>query len=1148
MKKFILFFIFCIFIYLKCFGAILDKGEPRIYKGENLSAVAMPIGGIGTGSIWLNGEARLSSWQIFNNINEFNLPDSFFAIRIKPKNGKAQLYALQTKLLKEMSGFKVLDSLSYRGEYPIADIDFEASALPVKVHIKAYNPMIPLDAKNSAIPCAIFQITAKNTSKNNCEVSLASFLQNYVGYPDYGCNRIIYEQDDKKPLLYMTKLDAIVINGLSETLDQKTVKTLSQVADGGGVLLATDVKPGFFHFITETRKELKNPDESNIIFEDFEKGSYPGWKVKGDCFGNKPAGGKLNGQSNVTGFFGKGLVNTFNNGDAATGTLTSKEFLITHKYIVFYIGGGNYKKSTCINMKIDGKVVCSSTGKKAEKLELAFWDVRQYKGKKAVIEIIDNEKGGWGHINVDQISFTNKNFDKDLESLINNFTLSFESAIQITGSTNDIVISDTSDILKNSDDEKWIINGYTSLKSNKIKNAGYKILASAKNGTPLIIEGPFGKGRIVLCLAGGLPQRWIMSIDEIMKKTYESQLKAGNMTLSVIGEKVSALTNWKNYKKIAGDLIDDGKFISGPIDTGISNLGETFNGAISVPFELKPKEEKTVTFIISWYFPTRGSCPDYDTFGHKSNMYCNWFNNSKEVAKYVAANFDYLSNTTQLYHDSIYESNLPYFMIDAFTSQSVIMRSQTCFWSKDGYFGGYEGCDPDAGCCPLNCTHVWNYAQSHARLFPSIGRNMRESDLITWLKPTGETSHRQYATNIAFIDGQAATIVAAYREYQTSPDNSFLDKIWTNCKLAMNWLITKIDDDEDGVPKGLQDNTYDCKISGANTFIGSQYLSALAAAEKMAEIENDSVSASKYKKIRESGMKNQDESLWNGEYYIQVPVEPARNYNTGCLSDQLLGQWWSYQLNLGQLYPLDRVRKAMKSIMKYNYRMNFVGFIQSHKRVVDEESGLLNCTWPKGNRPEPCILYADDIWTGIEYATAGLMIYAGLTDDALQIVKSVRDRYDGRIRTGLNSGPGGNPFNELECGKFYARAMSSWSLLLASQGFIYEGPKGILGFKPNLNPENHVTFFTAAEGWGMFKQTHINNSQTEQIHLSYGKLRLNKLIFEIPKNASKIITSVMVSGKKIPVISKVKDKEVQLSFFSELILNKNETVDITLNW
>ncbi len=290
------------------------------------------------------------------------------------------------------------------------------------------------------------------------------------------------------------------------------------------------------------------------------------------------------------------------------------------------------------------------------------------------------------------------------------------------------------------------------------------------------------------------------------------------------------------------------------------------------------------------------------------------------------ANADALWQRTRLYHETFYQSNLPEEFLDAMSSQSVIFRGPTCWWSEAGYFAGFEGC---YGCCPLNCTHVWNYAQSHARLFPEIGRNMRISDLVTYLHPDGETSHRQHSPHGAFIDGHCATIEAALREHQLSPDRKFLERIWPGLQKATDWMIEKFDADHDGVPDGKQWNTYDTAVSGANTFIGSQYLSALAAAEQLALAMNDADKARQWRTVREAGMKNQNAQLWNGEYFIQLPsAVPDRDYNNGCLSDQLLGQWWAHTLGVGYLYPPERVRQAMESVGRYNFRKTFAGFKQ----------------------------------------------------------------------------------------------------------------------------------------------------------------------------------------------------------------------------
>jgi fructan beta-fructosidase len=146
----------------------------------------------------------------------------------------------------------------------------------------------------------------------------------------------------------------------------------------------------------------------DVVIEDFEGRDYGTWKTTGEAFGPGPAHGTLPGQMAVDGFKGKGLVNSFYHGDATTGTLTSPSFKIERKYIGFLIGGGKDIERTAINLLVDGKIVHSATGPNdkpggSERLIPDSWDVTDLLGKAAVIEIVDNATGGWGHINVDQI-------------------------------------------------------------------------------------------------------------------------------------------------------------------------------------------------------------------------------------------------------------------------------------------------------------------------------------------------------------------------------------------------------------------------------------------------------------------------------------------------------------------------------------------------------------------------------------------------------------------------------------------------------------------------------------------------------------------------------------------------------------------------
>jgi fructan beta-fructosidase len=149
-------------------------------------------------------------------------------------------------------------------------------------------------------------------------------------------------------------------------------------------------------------------DRPDLVMADFEGDTYAGWVADGEAFGKGPSRGTLPGQMAVSGFLGRGLVNSFVGGDGSTGTLTSPPVRIERPYLSFLIGGGQHPGSTCLNLLIDGKVARTASGPNdkpggSEQLEWASWDVRELIGKTVVFQIVDHETGGWGHITIDQI-------------------------------------------------------------------------------------------------------------------------------------------------------------------------------------------------------------------------------------------------------------------------------------------------------------------------------------------------------------------------------------------------------------------------------------------------------------------------------------------------------------------------------------------------------------------------------------------------------------------------------------------------------------------------------------------------------------------------------------------------------------------------
>lgn len=143
--------------------------------------------------------------------------------------------------------------------------------------------------------------------------------------------------------------------------------------------------------------------DNDVVIADFEGADYGNWAVSGEAFGHGPAHGRLPDQMDVMGFEGKGLVNSYFQGDRATGRLTSPPFKVERAFINFLIGGGAHDGKTCVNLLADGKVVRTTAGRDSEWLDWATWDVSDLRGREVRIEIVDDHTGGWGHVNVDQI-------------------------------------------------------------------------------------------------------------------------------------------------------------------------------------------------------------------------------------------------------------------------------------------------------------------------------------------------------------------------------------------------------------------------------------------------------------------------------------------------------------------------------------------------------------------------------------------------------------------------------------------------------------------------------------------------------------------------------------------------------------------------
>ena len=148
------------------------------------------------------------------------------------------------------------------------------------------------------------------------------------------------------------------------------------------------------------------PSTNDVVYEDFEGVNWGKWSAAGTAFGLAPARGQLPNQGPLTGFQGSGLASSFVGGDASRGRLVSLPFTLKRPYISFLISGGNFPGKVCINLIIDGKTAYSATGAESERMLWHSWQLFPVLGRTAHLEILDDQEAKWGHINIDQIRFT----------------------------------------------------------------------------------------------------------------------------------------------------------------------------------------------------------------------------------------------------------------------------------------------------------------------------------------------------------------------------------------------------------------------------------------------------------------------------------------------------------------------------------------------------------------------------------------------------------------------------------------------------------------------------------------------------------------------------------------------------------------------
>lgn len=541
---------------------------------------------------------------------------------------------------------------------------------------------------------------------------------------------------------------------------------------------------------------------------------------------------------------------------------------------------------------------------------------------------------------------------------------------------------------------------------------------------------------------------------------------------------------WDGAHDFWDDFMDDGELISSCEDSMVdsklqANIGKIRIGSVCNKQSIEPGQASKFIFLIAWHFPNRMSawnghlfsCEAEKNAKRSRNFYAVRFSDVWSVIKYFIENQKELESQSLLFEETLYSSDLPSAMLEAVAANITVLRSTTCFRLDNGKFFGWEGTFDHRGCCEGNCTHVWNYQQTLAFLFPELERDMRRTEFLFETDSDGSMAFRASRAlgNEKFdlyppaADGQLGCIIRLYRDWKLSGDKELIRDTWRAVKQIINYALTRWDTDGDFVLDAMQHNTYDVEFYGINPLTNVIFLAALHAAAQIAHVMNESELANRWIDAARNGAVNLDKKLFNGNYY-QQEISDINRYKyqvgRGCLSDQLLGQVLAHIAGLGYILPKEHVKKAMLAIYKNNFRKRLGEHINVQRAyALAEEGGLLMCTWPEKDRPKFPFPYCDEVWTGVEYQVATGLIYEGYVEKAIKIVEAVRSRYDGLRR---------NPWNEVECGNHYARSMSSWGMLLAMSGYSYDISKNQISFNPVYR--NFQCFFSTGKSWGVYRQ------------------------------------------------------------------------------
>ena len=476
--------------------------------------------------------------------------------------------------------------------------------------------------------------------------------------------------------------------------------------------------------------------------------------------------------------------------------------------------------------------------------------------------------------------------------------------------------------------------------------------------------------------------------------------------------------------------------------------------AVSVSFDLKGGETKRLPFAIGWRFPHRYAWGQ--TLEGKpvevGNYYATKFPSAFAAVRELLTELPRYEKETVAFVEGVMKRRAPAVVKEAALFNLSTLRTETCFRTADGHFFGWEGIADKVGSCCGSCTHVWGYEHALVDVWPALAKDMTELQFGPAMDERGcmkfrvalplETNAKAWRIDAA--DGHMQCLIKAYENWKKSGDDAWLKRWYPRFRKALEftWIPDGWDADKDGVMEGSQHNTMDVEYFGPNPQMEFLYLAALKATAAMADAADDAAFAAECRALAAKGAAWTEKNLFNGEYYehlvqpmktkpaagtctgwIENLAEPPYQLAAGCLVDQLVGDYAARAVGLGPVADEAHAKTTLETILRRNASANVAAsFNHARDFAMPEEPALKMAWYPADRIPKKPFPYYGENMTGFEYVVAANLAQRGDFGRAEQVVKDIRDRYDGRKR---------NPFDEAECGHHYSRAMAAWSVMCA---------------------------------------------------------------------------------------------------------------------